>query len=777
MSEITSQNNVGALTSSTIVNSGEVLNAAIVGSNEDLTVLSGGSAVLVVVSGGVEYISGGRADSTVILSGTQYVSGGNVDSVVIHSGAEQYIYGGVVSNVTADGNQYVSGGSVGSVGINSGAEQYIYDGVVSNVTVDGTQYVSGGSIHGVFINSSAVQYMYGGSVSYENVYGTQYLSGGSIRGVFINSGAVQYMYGGSVSYETVDGTQYVSSGNIGEATLGIDATQYVFSGGQIMSDATVYYGATQYVYGGTVNNVSMVSIFTMYLSNYIASTGDDGSWLKPQIQYVASGGIVNNIEMQEVTTSQWLYTYHYDVKHASAAQYVGDGGTVNGGSIVGGTQYIAKGGIVNDINLIQRTGYSDFEESIDYGFPEQYVSGGVANRTVISGGNQYVSDEGVSKDTVLIGGGQTVSIGGIASHTVISGGNQYVSFGGVATDTVMMSGSQVIYSGGVASNMTFSAGTISVCSGGKTVGNLILSSGGYLSIANGGTLEGDVTLSKGGSMTIGMSNGGSVDLIGDQNSGLVISGYTSGVDTSVTTVISGFSGLMAMDGLSDKVTVDGLQANNVSSVAYPDADHITLQLLDGTSLTLNMIGIKYTGVTLGSDASGDLTMIVCFLSGTLIKMAKGVCAVEDLQVGDMVLTYDPQSKAKVKKKITWVGKQTAHVNAKLPDDQAGYPVRILKDAFKKNVPNKDLLITSEHCLFIDGHFVPARMLVNGRSIFYDYSITSYDYYHVETEDHSVIWADGMLTESYLNTGNRHSFNKDQKVVQLDPHVKIWAEDA
>ncbi|EHD13100.1 hypothetical protein CIN_19780 [Commensalibacter intestini A911] len=69
------------------------------------------------------------------------------------------------------------------------------------------------------------------------------------------------------------------------------------------------------------------------------------------------------------------------------------------------------------------------------------------------------------------------------------------------------------------------------------------------------------------------------------------------------------------------------------------------------------------------------------------------------------------------------------------------------------------------------------MLVNGRSIFYDYSITSYDYYHVETEDHSVIWADGMLTESYLNTGNRHSFNKDQKVVQLDPHVKIWAEDA
>ncbi|WP_035367102.1 Hint domain-containing protein, partial [Acetobacter pasteurianus] len=73
-----------------------------------------------------------------------------------------------------------------------------------------------------------------------------------------------------------------------------------------------------------------------------------------------------------------------------------------------------------------------------------------------------------------------------------------------------------------------------------------------------------------------------------------------------------------------------------------------------------------------------------------------------------------------------------------------------------------MLITAEHCLFFEGKFVPVRMLVNGVSIFYDKSITSYDYYHVETDQHSVITADGMLTESYLDTGNRRAFRQEGK---------------
>lgn len=70
------------------------------------------------------------------------------------------------------------------------------------------------------------------------------------------------------------------------------------------------------------------------------------------------------------------------------------------------------------------------------------------------------------------------------------------------------------------------------------------------------------------------------------------------------------------------------------------------------------------------------------------------------------------------------------------------------------------------------------MLVNGLTIYYDYSITSYEYYHIETQDHAVIIADGARTESYLDTGNRHAFNHDQKVIETSfQSAKNWTIDA
>ncbi|MCH4023992.1 MAG: Hint domain-containing protein [Acetobacter sp.] len=94
-----------------------------------------------------------------------------------------------------------------------------------------------------------------------------------------------------------------------------------------------------------------------------------------------------------------------------------------------------------------------------------------------------------------------------------------------------------------------------------------------------------------------------------------------------------------------------------------------------------------------------------------------------------------------------------------------------------SIRTENALITSEHCLFFDGKFVPARMLVNGRSIFYDTSILSYDYYHIETEDHSVVMADGMLTESYLDTGNRHLFSQKENVVSIGGSRNLSWDDA
>lgn len=178
-----------------------------------------------------------------------------------------------------------------------------------------------------------------------------------------------------------------------------------------------------------------------------------------------------------------------------------------------------------------------------------------------------------------------------------------------------------------------------------------------------------------------------------------------------------------------------------------------------------------------SDGNGGV--ITCFLSDSMIRTPEGDVPVQDIQVGDSVVAYvDGQQQVR---KVVWAGKTRVAVKAGLPDDEAGYPVRILKDALAESVPYKDMLVTPEHCLFFNGLFTPVRMLVNGASIFYDHSITSYDYYHIETEQHSVIVADGVMTESYLDTGNRGSFRQEGTVVSLNAGshktVRTWAEDA
>ncbi|MBF0869634.1 Hint domain-containing protein [Gluconobacter japonicus] len=187
---------------------------------------------------------------------------------------------------------------------------------------------------------------------------------------------------------------------------------------------------------------------------------------------------------------------------------------------------------------------------------------------------------------------------------------------------------------------------------------------------------------------------------------------------------------------------------------------------NGKNYTLNQDS------TMSSSGSFD----PCFLAGTLIQTPNGLVAVEDLKIGDVLSITLPNGTAATRK-VIWAGSNRKQTFPWQHDDEAGYPVRILKNAISEGVPFKDLLVTAEHCLFLNGHFIPARMLVNGRSISYDRSITSYDYYHIETEDHAIITADGVQTETYLNTGNRGMFSQSGTVVSLTSPAKSWEADA
>ncbi|NHN89127.1 Hint domain-containing protein [Acetobacter conturbans] len=209
---------------------------------------------------------------------------------------------------------------------------------------------------------------------------------------------------------------------------------------------------------------------------------------------------------------------------------------------------------------------------------------------------------------------------------------------------------------------------------------------------------------------------------------------------------------------------------------------LTIALDDGKTLTLSDIhtadGFVPGSSSFTQDAAGDWIIDtqpvdVCFLEGSLIQTTRGAVAVEDIIVGDEVVVLGAEAQTRP---VIWVGMNEATVKVGLDDAEAGYPVRIRKDALAENVPSRDLLVTSEHCLFLDGAFVPVRMLVNGASISYDRSISSYRYFHVETEAHSVILAENTPTESYLDTGNRRSFIGGQVVSLTSRHLN-WADAA
>lgn len=323
------------------------------------------------------------------------------------------------------------------------------------------------------------------------------------------------------------------------------------------------------------------------------------------------------------------------------------------------------------------------------------------------------------------------------------------------------------------SSFTADGGTINI-TGDNAISAL---SGNSYTIENGGTINlGTLSTSEISAL------GGSTITFGDGGGTLVIT-PASGVTLLTFSNISGFGNTGSTIEIpgSGKVTNSTYDSTSNTTSITTDTG-VTVEVSGDYTISNNSLYQQESGGNLYISASptnslGTSAVLVCFLSGSMIRTSKGDVAVEDIQIGDQVVTFDWRNNQDVIRPVVWTGKGHCKVRFDLPDDEAGWPVRVLKDAIADGVPYKDMLITAEHCLFFRDRFVPVLMLVNGVSIFYDKSISSYEYYHIETEPHSIITADGMLTESYLDTGNRSSFRQNGKIATLRDAVKNWKNHA
>jgi len=197
-----------------------------------------------------------------------------------------------------------------------------------------------------------------------------------------------------------------------------------------------------------------------------------------------------------------------------------------------------------------------------------------------------------------------------------------------------------------------------------------------------------------------------------------------------------------------------------SSITFANASQISGRLYAQTG--------NVTFLGLSSSVNGQ-QVTVCYLKGTLILTNQGYIPIENIKEGDMVVTkgqiYNFESINEdaelTTEPILWTGKfKVFDLNSN------SRPICIKKDALGQNYPFQDLYISPCHSLLLNGKPVSAKNLVNETTIYQDNECNNVEYYHLECKNHSVIFANGVLAESYLDVNNRYVFG--QKFTMVNP---------
>ena len=225
-------------------------------------------------------------------------------------------------------------------------------------------------------------------------------------------------------------------------------------------------------------------------------------------------------------------------------------------------------------------------------------------------------------------------------------------------------------------------------------------------------------------------------------------------------------------GLNASKTVD-VMANDTNTGSSLTITHIngqavsagsTVTLASGQQITLNADG-TFTIVSDGDEEVANFTYTIenengvsdvgyvtvnstaapCFVKGTLIRTPEGDVAIEDIDVGDLVDTYEdgPQE-------VRWVGSRT------VPAEGALAPIRIEAGTFGDH---SALLVSPQHRVLIRDSraellFDSPEVLVKARDLLNDRTVTrqvggDVTYFHILFDRHQIVFSQGLETESFL----------------------------
>ena len=160
---------------------------------------------------------------------------------------------------------------------------------------------------------------------------------------------------------------------------------------------------------------------------------------------------------------------------------------------------------------------------------------------------------------------------------------------------------------------------------------------------------------------------------------------------------------------------------------------------------------------------------LCFLPHTLIRLAGSQQKqAGDLVVGDLVATPEgPQA-------VKFIGKTTRNIFDLR--ETGRMPIRIEAGSLGELGPDADIHCTPSHAFHIKGSLVEAQALVNGTTIqqLNDWDELMITYISIELEDHQLVWANGLLAESYYANWRNDGFSR-QSWDNYDQYLELYGE--
>lgn len=322
----------------------------------------------------------------------------------------------------------------------------------------------------------------------------------------------------------------------------------------------------------------------------------------------------------------------------------------------------------------------------------------------------------------------------------------------------------------VAGNLV-SAATITLDGGTLSAAAATLSSGGLLSGFGEVLLSGGTIAARGGDM---VATGGTLVLDGNvsmSNGGSIAVAAGAALD-----LMAGAAGNVAFSGINSELIINDLGLDSASVSGMVGHDVIDLLGVAPSLVTFSggVISAEEGGTPIGSFAlsiaSGQpaveivsdghggalITLgdeMACFAHGTRLLTPNGYKPVQDFAPGDPIITQ-----AGAKKPIRWIGRRVVPIGPRAHADVR--PVIVMKSALGPGIPSRAIRLSPSHALLIDGVLVPVKLLVNGATILQERETGTVTYYHLELDRHEVVMADGLLLETYLDTGNRGQFEQE-----------------